>query len=137
MGTTGWGFNRVPCVQRLRIRSEALWVNWEDIDWQRKEVIVRGHPETGTKNGEIRRVPIIIDMENLLKLLQAGQPRTGPILEVRRCHEARARACKENGIPRLTHHDFRHLFATRCIESGVDIPTVSHCLGHKDGGLWP
>jgi integrase len=28
----------------------------------------------------------------------------------------------------------RQLFATRCIESGVDIPTVSRWLGHKDGG---
>jgi hypothetical protein len=37
-------------------------------------------------------------------------------------------------IPRITHHDLRHLFATRCIESGVDIPTVSRWLGHKDGG---
>jgi integrase len=35
---------------------------------------------------------------------------------------------------RITHHDLRHLFATRCIESGVDIPTVSRWLGHKDGG---
>jgi integrase len=32
------------------------------------------------------------------------------------------------------HHDLRHLFATRCIESGVDIPTVSRWLGHQDGG---
>ena len=30
--------------------------------------------------------------------------------------------------------DLRHLFATLCIESGVDIPTVSRWLGHKDGG---
>ena len=50
------------------------------------------------------------------------------------CNEALARACKEIGISRLTHHDLRHLFATRCIESGVDIPTVSRWLGHKDGG---
>jgi integrase len=28
----------------------------------------------------------------------------------------------------------RHLFATRCIESGVDMPTVSRWFGHKDGG---
>ena len=27
-----------------------------------------------------------------------------------------------------------HLFATRCIENGVDIPTVSRWLGHQDGG---
>jgi integrase len=38
------------------------------------------------------------------------------------------------GAARITHHDLRHLFATRCIESGVDIPTVSRWLGHKDGG---
>jgi site-specific recombinase XerD len=37
------------------------------------------------------------------------------------------------GIKRLTHHDLRHLFATICIESGVDIPTVAKWLGHKDG----
>ena len=37
-------------------------------------------------------------------------------------------------MTRITHHDLRHLFATRCIESGVDIPTVSRWLGHKDGG---
>ena len=30
--------------------------------------------------------------------------------------------------------DLRHLFATRCIESRVDIPTVSRWLGHSDGG---
>jgi len=29
---------------------------------------------------------------------------------------------------------FRHLFATVCIESGVDIPTVAAWLGHNDGG---
>ena len=28
----------------------------------------------------------------------------------------------------------RHFFATTCIESGVDIPTISRWLGHKDGG---
>jgi len=44
------------------------------------------------------------------------------------------RACEKVGVDRITHHDLRHLFATRCIESGVDIPTVSRWLGHKDGG---
>ena len=39
-----------------------------------------------------------------------------------------------NGFPRFTHHGLRHFFATACVESGVDIPTVSRWLGHKDGG---
>lgn len=57
-----------------------------------------------------------------------------PILQVGHCNQALARACKEIGIAKLTHYDLRHLFATRCIESGVDIPTVSRWFGHKDGG---
>ncbi|MES2706748.1 MAG: tyrosine-type recombinase/integrase [Verrucomicrobiota bacterium] len=36
-------------------------------------------------------------------------------------------------MTRITHHDLRHFFATVCIESGVDIPTVSRWLGHRDG----
>ncbi|HOB99509.1 MAG TPA: tyrosine-type recombinase/integrase, partial [Verrucomicrobiota bacterium] len=55
-------------------------------------------------------------------------------LEVHKCQGALTRACAKLGIARITHHDLRHLFATRCIESGVDIPTVARWLGHKDGG---
>jgi integrase len=56
------------------------------------------------------------------------------ILEVGECNKALAKACRAVGIAALTHHDLRHLYATRCIESGVDIPTVARWLGHKDGG---
>ena len=45
-----------------------------------------------------------------------------------------ATACRNLGYLHFTHHDFRHFFATTCIESGVDIPAVSRWLGHKDGG---
>jgi integrase len=79
---------------------------------------------------------MIEDMEKLLLRLkdQLGEVKTGRVLQVSRGYESLARACKEIGIPRLRHHDFRHLFATRCIESQVDIQTVAHWLGHKDGG---
>ena len=39
------------------------------------------------------------------------------------------------GIDHLRVHDLRHLFATRSIESGVDLPTLASWLGHKDGGV--
>ena len=111
-------------------------MKWDDIDWQRRQIIVRGNPDTGTKNSETRRVPILPDMENLLTRMKEKLGTVGkePILQVGNCNEALARACKEIGIPKLTHHDMRHLFATRCIEAGLDIPTVSRWLGHKDGG---
>ena len=137
----GWGPRVGDLVEFLayggmRISSEAVWVDWEDVDWERKEIIVRGHPETGTKNSEIRRVPMISDMDELLQRLkqQAGGTPTGHIMKVGKCNEALARACNEIGISKLTHHDLRHLFATRCIEAGVDIPTVARWMGHKDGG---
>jgi len=57
-----------------------------------------------------------------------------PVMLVHECQGAIDTACKKLSIVRITHHDLRHLFATRCIESGVDIPTVSRWLGHKDGG---
>jgi integrase len=56
------------------------------------------------------------------------------VFRVRECQKALDRACEKVGTERITHHDLRHLFATRCIPSGVDIPTVSRWLGHKDGG---
>jgi integrase len=43
-------------------------------------------------------------------------------------------AARKLCIPRITHHDIRHLFATVGIEAAIDIPTVSRWLGHKDGG---
>jgi integrase len=120
----------------MRIHSEAVWVTWEDVDWTRKEIVVRGDPVTSTKNSEIRRVPILPDMEALLIRLKdkLGAVPRERIMAVGECSLALARACKAMGCSKLTHHDLRHLFATRCIESGVDIPTVSRWLGHKDGG---
>ena len=135
----GWGPRAADLIEflaysGLRVGSEARWVTWGDIDWQRKEIVVRGNPETGTKNSEIRRVPTIHDLERLLVRLRHDGERSGTILKVTHCNESLARGCRELGIPKITHHDLRHLFATRCIESGVDIPTVSRWLGHKDGG---
>ena len=120
----------------MRINSEAAWVTWDDVDWTREEIIVRGDPVTATKNGEIRRVPMLPDMKKLLTKMKdkLGTVPAGRILAVKHCGIALARACKELGLAKLTHHDLRHLFATRCIESQVDVPTVSRWLGHKDGG---
>src|SRR6059036_4288174 len=63
-----------------------------------------------------------------------GEALDAKVFRVGECQKALDRACKKVGTDRITHHDLCHLFATRCIESGVDIPTVSRWLGHKDGG---
>jgi len=117
--------------------SEARNITWADCDFAKGEILVRGDVETGTKNWSVRRVPMIPEMKALLQQLRADrpdEPTTHPVMMVKECLQAMTRAAKAVGIGRITHHDLRHLFATRCIESGVDIPTVSRWLGHKDGG---
>jgi integrase len=117
--------------------GEANALEWRDVDFEAGEIVVRGDPETGTKNWEVRRVPLIPDARELFQRMRSERPDEaldGKVFRVRRSPKALTHACKKVGTPRITHHDLRHLFATRCIESGVDIPTVSRWLGHKDGG---
>lgn len=118
-------------------RSEAETIRWTDCDFARGEMLVRGDPETGTKNWTVRTVPMIPEMRQLLDRLNARRPEgtaAGNIMAVSRCNGSLKNACRRLGLQPITHHDLRHLFATTCIESGVDIPTVARWLGHKDGG---
>ena len=67
-------------------------------------------------------------MRQRLERLRAEEPLAAPsppVLKVGEFKRAMDRVAKEVEITRITHHDLRHLFAKRCIEGGVDIPTVS------------
>lgn len=80
---------------------------------------------------------MIQNAKELLTRIRAERDETppdAPVLRVREAQKAMDSAAKKVGMARITHHDLRHLFATACIESGVDIPTVSRWLGHRDGG---
>ena len=116
--------------------DEAINVKWSDV--QDGRIWIHGDEETGTKGNESRRIPVIPPMVDLLKRIksrpQYRRERTEYVLQIQECLESLETACARVGAKRLTHHDLRHLFATRVIESGVDIPTLSRWLGHKDGG---
>lgn len=138
----GWAERCADLVEFLAYSGcrigEAARVEGHHCDFEKGEITVLGDPVTGTKNWEIRRVPMISDMRRLLERLrkERGEAKFAgsPVMLIHQCQGAIDTACKKLSIPRFTHHDLRHLFATRCIESGVDIPTVSRWLGHKDGG---
>jgi integrase len=121
--------------------GEAREIEWRDFDFDAdfnaSELVVRGDNASGTKNWEVRRVPLIPDARELFRRMcseRSDEPLDAKVFRVKECQKALDRACTKVGADRITHHDLRHLFATRCIESGVDIPTVSRWLGHKDGG---
>jgi integrase len=118
-------------------KGEAAQIEWRDVDFEAGEIVVRGDPETGTKNWTVRRVPMIPDARTLFARMRdkrPGEPLSEKVFRVREAQRAINSAACKVGMERIVHHDLRHLFATICIESGVDIPTVSRWLGHKDGG---
>ena len=128
-------FGRFLAYSGCRL-SEARAATWADVDLAKGLLTVHNAKIRRARNWKpTRLVPIIPDMRVLLNRLQQDKPkRTDPICKVADCEKSLAHACKAVGVSRITHHDLRHLFATRCIEAGVDIPTVSRWLGHSDGG---
>jgi integrase len=118
-------------------KGEASQVTRGDVNFTTGEIRVLGDPEDGTKNGEVRYVPLIPQARALFVRMLAERPDeddTAKLFKVRECQKSITRAAEKVEMARITHHDLRHFFATVCIESGVDIPTVSRWLGHKDGG---
>ena len=111
--------------------SEAQSVCWRDV--KADHLIVRT-----AKNDDLRQVPLIPAALDLLSRLKAAEVPTGPedpVLLVKSPRIALANACERLKIDHMRVHDLRHIFATRCIEGGVDLPTLAAWLGHKDGGV--
>ncbi|MGA9450973.1 MAG: tyrosine-type recombinase/integrase [Verrucomicrobiia bacterium] len=136
----GKGNNGADLVQLLAYSgmrlNEARSLRWRDVNFSRGVFTVTGG-EHGTKNYEQRTVPVSDDMHRLLRRLKRKRGKVAPdalvikTTSARKCMET---ACRSLGLSKFHHHSLRHYFATCAIESGVDIPTVAHWLGHKDGG---
>lgn len=138
-GTQGKGKRGADLLELLgysgcRLR-EATELCWKDVDFELSCITVTGG-EGGTKNNETRTIPMAPALEELLRRLnKARLPEKSDLVsqtkDAKKCLQT---ACRKLNLPHFTHHDLRHFFATTCIESGVDIPTISRWLGHKDGG---
>lgn len=81
-----------------------------------------------------RRLPLFGKLREVCKELLADYPGEGPLLPIKNPRKALQSACQACKLPRLHNHALRHAFATRCLESGVDVRTVADWLDHKDGG---
>ncbi|MFT5406856.1 MAG: integrase [Verrucomicrobiales bacterium] len=137
-GTMGGDWVEFQSYSGLRPDSESPFVTWRHCDFKHDELVVTGSIEKdGTKNRQIRRIPMNGDLRNLLRRMRSersDEPIDSPILECHNARHAMRRAADIVGMKYLRPYDLRHLFATRCLESGVDAPTVAAWLGHKDKG---
>ena len=97
----------------LRI-GEAKHATWADVNFARHQLHARGDPETATKNGETRFVPMIPELELLLTELRAeraNEPANATVMRVFESQNSITHAATKIGMKRITHHDLRHLFA--------------------------
>ncbi|MDX2186723.1 MAG: site-specific integrase [Opitutaceae bacterium] len=136
--TPFWGFKVGDFVEGLAYSGmrvgEARRLTWGHIDLEKGTMAIPGEKTDSAP----RVVPLTPKMAMLLVRMKTEPERSttyeSPVFEVGEATASLTGACAKVGAPRMTHHDLRHMFATTCIESGVDVPTVSRWLGHADGG---
>ncbi len=118
--------------------GEATALRWGDIDFKAKQFTITGG-EHGTKNHEVRTVPLFPALERFLRALReslAQPPQvTDRVCPINNAKKALISACGVAELPHFTHHHLRHFFCSNAIEAGVDFKAIAGWLGHKDGGL--
>ncbi len=75
-----------------RVKSQAARVCGSDCDFTNGRISIKGAPETGTKNWEIRTIPMIPDMRRLLERVRSHRENDSewlqqPVMRVRECHD--------------------------------------------------
>ncbi len=137
--------------------GEVCGLKWGDLDFEAKAMVisrtvsrVKNFAETGKKTTltvgtpksihAIRKIPLpsfLIDLvlqsqiecsdENHFILSNAELP-----LDPRRYQKLFQAVLKHSGVRSHKFHAIRHTFATRSLELGVDIKTLSEILGHSN-----
>ena len=131
------GANLVELLAYSGMRlNEGINLLWKDVDFDRGCFTVTGG-ETGTKNHEIRTVPLFPAMRELLERIQrsAAPNAETRIIPITDAKTLMRNSSRKAGLPSFTHHDMRHYFCSNAIEAGIDFKVIAGWLGHKDGGL--
>lgn len=135
--------------------GEICALQWEDISFEEKSVFIHRTMQriqilgstgqktkvitTTPKSGcSIRTIPL---QENLVQVISyCNFPKHGYFLtgsdkkyiEPHTMQNYFKRILKACSIKDANYHSLRHTFATRCVESGFDIKSLSEVLGHSD-----
>ncbi|WP_086314706.1 hypothetical protein A5821_002315 [Enterococcus sp. 7F3_DIV0205] len=137
----------------LRI-GEICGLKWEDIDFEnstlgvnRTVLRIQSEDKSGRKteivevtpksNNSQRKIPITKTLKEKLLELQKVSTSEYVISNKHKALEPRTIAYrfqiirKKIGLEKFSFHSLRHTFATRCLEAGGNIATISSLLGHS------
>ncbi len=123
-------------------RSEILSLKWGQVDLDKRMIRVER-----TKSGKARVIPInSVLLEELTRLKQANgksgyvfldPTNERPMKDIKTAFRSACARAKKNpddekdpGIVGLRFHDLRHNAASKMVEAGIDLVTVSKILGH-------
>lgn len=136
--------------------GEVCSLRWSDIDFQSKMIYVQtsivrlnqggktksvvGSPKTASSN---RIIPLTKCLEGILAAeyvrsnsnFVVGTAAGDHFLNPRTLENQYKAILKLAGITPAPFHTLRHTFATRCIESGMDIKSLSEILGHSSASI--
>lgn len=98
--------------------------------------------EPKTRNAQ-RDIPLSNQLIQILNRLMPCQTddvnflthEKGKYCEPRTYRNFFKRVLEECGLPQITFHACRHTFASRCVEIGIDVKTISKLLGHSNVNL--
>lgn len=126
----------------LRV-GELCALRWEDVDVENNMIFVRGALKR-VKNGKrtrviedmpktqdsVREIPVPAFVMAYLKRIRRESGRIFAV-DVRTMQHRLCRLSKKAGMKGVHMHTLRHTFATRCLEVGVGVETLSGLLGHS------